>query len=227
MNRAVVLPLLAAAFAAACRATERSDHAASESASSRAETLWLLPGSGTEAVVDARTSERDLIARFGSPAVTREDVQVGEGETRPATVLFAGDSLRRLEIIWRDSSSPAQPSIVRLYGGRSSWRVGPGVTLGMSLAELEQVNRRPFSLTGFHWDYAGTVTSWRGGALDSLPRGATRLLARFRPSSSAEAASAAEASTVVGDREFPSNHPAMRRLDPRIYALEVWFDRTP
>jgi hypothetical protein len=53
----------------------------------------------------------------------------------------------------------------------------------------------------------------------------TRLLARLRPSSSAETAAAA--ATVVGDREFPSTHPAMKQLDPRIYALEVWFDQAP
>jgi hypothetical protein len=159
MNRAVVVLLLAAALAGGCRADKRADRAAPESVSLRSDTLWLRPDSGTAAVVDAGTSERDLVARFGSPAVTREDVQVGEGETRPATVLFAGDSLRHLEIIWRDSSARARPSIVRLYGDRSAWRVGRGVTLGMSLTELERVNGRPFSLTGFHWDYAGTVTS--------------------------------------------------------------------
>ena len=220
MTRVMVL-LWLAAMAGGCRAPDRP---APESTSSRSDTLWLIPGSGTGAVIDAGTSERDLIARFGSPAVTREDVQAGEGETRPATVLFAGDSLRRLEIIWRDSSAQARPSIVRLYGESSAWHVGPGVTLGMSLAELERANGRPFSLTVFHWDYAGTVTSWRGGALDSLPRGVTRLLARLRPSSTAETAAAAEAGKVVGDREFPSTHLAMRRLDPQIYALEVWFE---
>ena len=39
------------------------------------------------------------------------------------------------------------------------------MTLGTRLGRLTQLNGRPFTLSGFGWDYAGTVISWNGGRL--------------------------------------------------------------
>lgn len=92
------------------------------------------------------------------------------------------------------------------------------VSLGSSLGQLERINGRPFRLAGFGWDYAGVVTSWEGGALDSLLHG---VFVYLSPRIEDRAGSAYR--RVLGDRDFESSNPDMRSLDPRVYQIFVDF----
>ena len=184
------------------------------------DTLWLLAPPRATAVVGAGTTERALVAVFGAAAVRREALQIGEGMTEPGSVLFPDDPARRLEILWADTTTRERPARIRAMG--RAWVAHPGIRIGSTLADVEASNGRPFMMTGFNWDYAGTVVSWQGGRLDSLPGGVARLLVRFRPPDDAQMA-AAEGASVAGDRDIPSSHPVMRRIQPRVYALEVDF----
>jgi hypothetical protein len=42
-------------------------------------------------------------------------------------------------------------------GGACEWKAAHGITLGTSLVQLERLNRHPFTLAGFGWDYGGRV----------------------------------------------------------------------
>jgi hypothetical protein len=97
-----------------------------------------------------------------------------------------------------------------------------GISLGTSLSELAQKNGRPFRLSGFGWDDAGVVTSWGGGALDSLLRGVHLYL---EPRIEDRAGGAYR--RMQGDREFDSDNPDMRALDPRVYQIYVDFEPGP
>lgn len=163
-----------------------------------------------------------MIARYGAERVTRQSVDLAEGESEITTVLFSGDSLRRLEIFWTDTTARSAPASARLQGDASHWVIGKGVTLGATLADVERANGRPFTLTGFNWDYAGTVISWEGGQLDSLPPGMNRIIVRFQPSAP-DQISDAERGPITGDRDVASTNPVMRRVQPRVYAIEIWF----
>jgi hypothetical protein len=164
-------------------------------------------------------SEVELRERYGAAAIDTSRIQLGEGESTPGTVLYPGDSLRRAEIIWQDTVSRRRPSRVILRGIQSKWQVGRGISLGTSLQELERLNGRPFTLAGFGWDYAGVITDWEGGALDTALTG-IKLYLDPGPTQYESAAY----SQVLGDRDYSSALPAMQQLNPRVAQIFVDFE---
>jgi hypothetical protein len=180
---------------------------------------WQLGSRYTGGPLTVESSEADLRRRYGADAVDTTRIQLGEGETAPGTVLYPSDSLRRAEILWQDTVARRRPTRVILRGNRSQWQVGPGISLGTSLKELEQLNRRPFTLAGFGWDYAGVVTDWQGGALDSALAGVKLYL----DPGPAQYESALYAQ-VLGDRDYSSALPPMQQLNPKVTQIFVDFE---
>jgi hypothetical protein len=177
---------------------------------------WQLTRDRT-APIGSEVSEADLRRRFGSAALDSIRVELGEGETAPGTVLYPADSTRRLEVLWRDTLGRRQPARLILRGTRTRWQVGPGISLGTSLKELERLNGRPFTLAGFGWDYAGVITDWKGGALDSALTGVKLYL-----DPGPEQQQSAAYSQVLGDRDYSSGFPAMQQLNPK--AAQIFMD---
>jgi hypothetical protein len=175
----------------------------------------------------AGTGQTELERRYGRAELRHADVPLGEGETAPGTVLFPGDPLRRVSIVWSDERRTGIARVV-LAGDTSRWTVAGGVTLGTRLTALERVNRGPFTLAGFGWDYSGTVLDWQDGALARIPI-AGRLLVRLAPTAAARATPDGErdARQLAGDSPYPSTHPAMRRLDPAVYEIVLDYPERP
>lgn len=175
--------------------------------------------------ITARTTRADLNRLFGEASVKDDIVYVGEGETAPGTFVNQDDPARVLAILWRDSPSPKIPSSVRICdqyrASACRWRTASGITYGTTLKELERLNRRPFRLMGFAWDYEGTVVSWQGGWLEKEARVCGRLMLRLRPDPLV--VQSQEWRQVGGDSEFSSGHPAMQKLNPRVYDMLVDF----
>jgi hypothetical protein len=165
------------------------------------------------------SSEADLRQHYGASAVEATRIGLGEGETAPGTVLFPADSLRRAEILWQDTVERRRPSRLILRGSRSLWQAAPGISLGTNLQELERLNGRPFLLAGFGWDYAGVVTDWAGGALDSLLSGFKLYLDPGPGQYDSPAYS-----QVLGDRNYSSDLPPMQQLNPRVAQIFVDFE---
>ena len=163
-----------------------------------------------------RQVSRSLLARTFEPRELREAaVEIGEGETLPGTVLFPDDPRRRLSVVWPNRPSPAG-KIWLMVDGESRWRGYRDIGLGTDLRTLERLNGRPFALAGFAWDYGGTVVDWRGGALASTATERCRLIVRLEPPRNAPRDLVDQ---VVGDRDFPSDHPAIRALNPAAYQV--------
>lgn len=219
-GRLRVVGLLVAATAAAVGATA-CGRESENGAGGGAEPTWQLDPTGAAGDVTGRTSEEDLVGRYGRRAVVRGAIPVGEGETQPGTILFPGDSARELAILWRDSTRRDRPQALRVTAPGSRWTIAPGVRIGTRLSELETLNGGGFTLTGFGWDYAGTVMSWDGGRLEEPFGGTSRALVRLAPAPGVATDSAAQ--TVAGDRLFRSSDPVMRRLDPAVYEMVVIF----
>jgi hypothetical protein len=177
----------------------------------------IVPGRAVGAVT-AATSEADLAKHYGGASVKPTRVELGEGEATPGTVLFPDDSSRRAEIVWRDTVGRSRPSRLILRGSRSQWTVGPGISLGTSLKELERINGRPFTLAGFGWDYAGVVLEWGGGTLDSALAGVKLYL-----DPGPEQYQSAPYSQVLGDRDYSSALAPMQQLNPRVAQIFVDF----
>jgi hypothetical protein len=178
---------------------------------------WLIvPGVRIGPITTASTGA-DLRRIFGAANVKDGPIYVGEGSEEPGTVIFGSDRTRSIAIRWRDPAKQQGPT--RIYACRGAlkdcrWHTANGISLGTDLKTLEKLNGRPFEMSGFDWDYSGTVTSWEGGKLEST---GGRLWVRLSPRPQASYDS------VVGDGDFHSSHPEMQSLNPVTYDLFIEF----
>lgn len=181
---------------------------------------WLILSTGEKGSINAHTARSDLARSFGASKVADKDVDVGEGETEPGTLVFPNDPERLIEILWRDPDKKTEPKSATISGKKSRWHAVHGISLGTSLSELERLNGRPFHLAGFDWDYSGTILSWDGGVLArELDGGDGRVILRL--DSDRANVTQQERSQVEGDSEFSSQHPVMHKLDPDVYQM-IW-----
>jgi hypothetical protein len=181
---------------------------------------WLILASGEKGSLNARTTRRDLVRMYGASNVVDQDVDVGEGETQPGTVVFPKDPERSIEILWQNPETKTLPASAQIEGAKSRWKAVHNISLGTSLRDLERLNGRPFKLAGFGWDYSGTVTSWENGTLAAeLDGGDGRVILRL-DSPTPEAVDK-DVAQVEGDRDFPSDHPVMQKLNPAAYQI-IW-----
>jgi hypothetical protein len=181
---------------------------------------WLILASGDKGAIHGHTTREDLVRVYGKANVVDQDVEVGEGETQPGTVLFPKDPKRSIEILWKDPNKKTQPASAQIQGETSLWKAPHGISLGTSLKQLEQFNGRPFQLSGFGWDYSGTVLSWEKGSLAAdLDGEHGRVVVRL--DSSTANMTEEEQSQVMGDRDFSSRNPVMQKFNPRAYQV-IW-----
>jgi hypothetical protein len=168
---------------------------------------------------DRATSHAAILAVFGKADVAWRKVDGAEGEKIPATVIFGDHPDRRLELFWADEKARRGLASLRL-SEKSAWIAPNGLKIGMSLAAVEKLNGRPFALSGFDWDYGGSVVDWKGGTLDGKLPGGCIVQVRFTAGANAPEA-AAEA--VSGDRTFASNDRNMRAVAPVIGSLAFGY----
>jgi hypothetical protein len=168
----------------------------------------------------ARNADERTLARiFGAANVERADIPVGEGMTEPGTVIFAKEPERRIDILWHGAY--ARPNVVIIRNG-STWPVAvtgldKPIVNGATLAEIEAMNGKPFTLTGFGWDLGGYTNGWEGGRLDK-PVGGCNLSIRFDPPKDAPGDALDK---VNGDVEFLSTDSAMRQVKPVVVEIEL------
>ena len=163
--------------------------------------------------------ESDLVKAYGASEVTTTEVTHRDHSTATASVIFATDPMRRVTIEWADGSGRRIPARVTLEGDSSTWTLPGGITLGTPLDELERQNGKPFELSGFEWDGAGGVSSWRDGRLSNLLRQGVTLSLQPRLSDR----NSEVYRSVVGDSTFSSDLDAMRSVHPRVYRIVVYY----
>ncbi|MDX2274423.1 MAG: hypothetical protein NW206_03145 [Hyphomonadaceae bacterium] len=153
-----------------------------------------------------------LQERFGAENVVDQTLDGPEGMQYGATVIYPNDAARRLEVIWAEGAEHARAQNVLVEGQGNLW-VGPhGLQVDMALADLETANGGPFDISGFGWDYGGSVTEWRGGAFS---RAGCVVFARLSP--------AGEAHGAQGDAIFRSDSPAMQAANANVYEFGLGF----
>lgn len=177
------------------------------------EERWLLAPSRDGDPVRASDTREDLRRRLGEGILRDDSIAVGEGMFEPGTVLYPDQPERRAAVEWDDDGTA---SLVRISeDAGSAWRLHPGVGIGTTLAELEQLNGGPFELYGFEWDYGGTTAGWRGGRLGEL--WGDHVLLRLHPTVSDPELGR----RVSGERIFRSDDAAMQGLRPAVYQILV------
>lgn len=153
--------------------------------------------------------------RFGAANVTRGDVYLGEGQSEPGTILFANDPTRQAAIYWVDPDARVRINQIQVGQGATAWTGPGGLKVGAPLAEVERVNGRPFTLSGFDWDYGGTPQNMRGGTLGATGPDECTSGVRFTTGPNVGA------NYAVGDREFESNSAEVRAANAVVSTLSI------
>ena len=164
------------------------------------------------------SSHLRLAMTFETKNITFTDVDANGGTKVPASVLYPKDSKRRLEVWW---SNPADRSGTYLIdiAGKSTWTAPGGMKLGLTLAQLEKLNKKPFKLKGFDKNGVATVSDWDGGELASLPGGCKSGVNLMPdPKASPDAISA-----LTADQDYSSTDPAMRAVKPIVSEILIGY----
>jgi len=163
-------------------------------------------------------SHADLVKRYGAKNVTFGTVNREGGEEAKATILFAKDPSRRLEIEWHDGRKRRRPSTITVFGEANQW-VGPlGIRNGMTIQEIAARAGRPFKINGFGFDVAG-AGHFDETALARLPGGCA-----FGGYFDIEGGIPPEPlKHFNGDVEIDSNDPDLLTLKPRLWIFTLTY----
>lgn len=180
-----------------------------------ADDFILIPGIQAGPVT-ATTTEAELISLLGAEQVKRDVMALGEGEEAEVTSLFPGNKEKELQILWDIPFT--KPLVVNVIG--TAWKTKEGVILGISLKDLEKINQSSFELSGYGWDYEGSVLNYGSGLLSKYDN---TLLVRFNDADAAQRVSESEFATILGDNSFSSDNQILQKMNPIITDMNISF----
>ena len=160
---------------------------------------------------------RDLVglkAKFGEKNLLADTMIVMGDDTLSGSILFPKTENQVL-VFYHNT----QIIDVTIMGERSDWKTSSGLYLGMNLTEVEKVNAKNFTISGFNWAHGGTVVSWEGGKLggDKLSHVATF----SNKSNKHEGISDAEYLQISGQTELDVRHPLIQKLNPILDQISI------
>ncbi len=170
----------------------------------------IIPGRSVGPVT-ADTSHDDLVKIFDPARLADVEAPMGDGFARPGTRVELSQN-RSFTIVWADADR-TQVAEVRDIG--SGWRTPEGIRPGMSIEELEAV-LGPFQLSGFAWDYGGTVML-EGTTLDSYD---SQLIVRLQPTPE-DTHQTQALREVLGDELVDSDHESFDEIHPVVDEIIV------
>jgi hypothetical protein len=190
---------------------------------------WLIVPGSRVGPISVTTIRADLPRYFA--AAEDGEIELDEGLMQPATLVSKNVAAESLAIVWTGSGADAHPKQIFLCRGRRRgpcrWHTEEGITDGTKLDELESLNGRSFTVSGFGMNYGGNVQSWEGGKLEALDCGGRLTLTldgeRERGGPLAVALSADERHSITGDKSVPSAMPAMRKVNPAVTEMVFYF----
>jgi hypothetical protein len=199
----------------------------------RTQTTALSPPSGAAAGKPSRSNSNLVVACSGAFAkdsshlkltmtydlknVDFTEVDAGSGKTM-ASILYPKDPKKRLEVWWMEPEKRKDTYLIAI-NGHSTWAGPDGLRLGLTLADLEKLNRRPFKVRGFDKDGMAAVTDWDGGTLATLP-GGCKAGVMLRPDAKAPPNAVA---AMPAEREFSSAYPALRVVNPAVSEILIGY----
>lgn len=183
-------------------------------AATAAPITWLLPGD-----FSADTTLADLQNRFGAGNVEVQEIPGAEGGSFRGVVLFPDDPTRRATVYFQDPQDLLGLAMVSIDEDRSLWKLASGVGIGTPLSELRRINGKPFTFSGFGWDYGGTVIDWHGGKLAPASDGAVFARVQLR----LPQGDAGDKSHPQGDSRFSSDDPRWKDLGLAVGGFSASF----
>jgi len=188
----------------------------------------------------ACSQEKNQIQNFGSlnevlACKTLNGLQLKYGVENVIndTSWVIGDDTLRGSIIFPNSKKQAFVYFhdgnivdVTIKGESADWKTKSGLYLGMTLSEVQVINAKNFTLSGFNWSHGGSVVSWDGGKLT----GDSTLshLAVFSNVSNEHQGISDEAYKLIsGEVEFDVRHPDIQKLNPKLDLISLVIPKIP
>jgi hypothetical protein len=175
----------------------------------------IVPGQRVGQIVKS-TTRKDLAQLFGAKNLKDTNTaDPGGAELFPAT-LIKGTQGYTLLVQWQDRS---RRRVTRVRILDPQWQTPEGLRLGTSFTQLRQIVGN-FQLYGLDWDYSGTII-WNATKLSKYDR---KLWVQITPDTDLARKQKKVRQSVIGDRQYPSNHPAWAKLKPTVAAILVSLD---
>src|SRR5271170_3658583 len=164
------------------------------------------------------SSHAKLASAFQSRNVTFTQVGASSGGKVMASVLYARSPKQRLEVWWSQPASRSDTHLI-VINGQSDW-IAPGeLHLGLTLAELEKLNGKPFKLSGFDKDHVAALSDWNGGQLGALT-GGCKIGINLRAGPKTPSAAISD---LPADRAFTSSDAALRAVNPTVSEILIAY----
>jgi hypothetical protein len=160
----------------------------------------------------ACTDAKGLIAKYGEKSVLVDTAIISGDDTLKGAIIFPGTA-KQANVFFHDGKI----SDVSIQGESSAWKTASGLYLGLPLQDVEKLNTKNFTISGFGWAHGGSVVSWEGGkfAGDST----LTHLASFR--NKRQNISVDEFNKVSGEAEFDVRHPAIQQMNPVLEQITI------
>ncbi len=185
-------------------------------------TLAVLASCGSNSEVSAPTENlnevltcidaKGLVSKYGAKSVILDTSIVSGDDTLKGAIIFPGTPKQAIVFFHEGKISD-----VSIQGESSAWKTASGLYLGLPLQEVEKLNTKNFTISGFGWAHGGSVVSWEGGKL----AGDSTLthLASFR--NKRQNISVEEFNKVSGEAEFDVRHPSIQQMNPVLEQITI------
>jgi len=178
---------------------------------------WLCyPGKRVGPITNKTTYE-DMVLIFGEVNISDTQIPMGNGSFEKGTAIFAGDAARQIIVQW--AIPRVKPKAVVVSG--TQWRTISKIGPGTRIRSIIQANGGPISFAGFEWQYAGFITSWRGGKLEADHELSNSIMAYLAPK---EPYLPVDYKALTGDQEFSSDLPEADRLNLHISTMTIMLN---
>jgi hypothetical protein len=155
---------------------------------------------------------KGLVSKYGAKSVILDTAIISGDDTLKGAIIFPGTA-KQATVYFHEGKI----SDVSIQGESSAWKTASGLYLGLPLQEVEKLNTKNFTISGFGWAHGGSVVSWEGGKLagDST---LTHLIS-FR--NKRQNISVEEFTKVSGEAEFDVRHPSIQQMNPVLEQITI------
>ncbi len=161
-----------------------------------------------------------LVNKFGKENIIQDTAIVMSDDTLRGSILYP-NSDQTVFVFYHKG----QISDVSIQGASSKWITKSGLYLGLPLKEVEKLNGKNFTISGFNWLHGGTVVSWEGGKLGGEQL--SHVVQFSNASNKHEGLSDVDYLKISGEAEFDVRHPSIQALNPRLDHLSIVVPYVP
>jgi predicted GNAT family acetyltransferase len=161
---------------------------------------------------------KGLVSKYGAKSVILDTSIVLGDDTLKGAIIYPGTP-KQANVFFHEGKI----SDVSIQGESSAWKTSSGLYLGLTLQEVEKINAKNFTISGFGWAHGGSVVSWEGGKL----AGDSTLTHVVSFRNKRQNISVDEFTKVSGEAEFDVRHPSIQQMNPVLEQITILKPYTP